>query len=74
VSYVDEARIACITATKSPFVLEGLHSPVKWRGWCREAFEAAKALDRLTWGCVVSLVPRHGRDHVLGSGGGFVYQ
>jgi Highly conserved protein containing a thioredoxin domain, COG1331 len=46
VSYVDEVRIACITATMSPFVLEGLHSPVKWWGWCREAFEAAKALDR----------------------------
>jgi uncharacterized protein YyaL (SSP411 family) len=46
VSYVDEARIACITATKSPFVLEGLHNPVKWWGWCREAFEAARALDR----------------------------
>ena len=45
-SYVDEARIACITVTKSPFVLEGLHSPVKWWGWCREAFEAARALDR----------------------------
>jgi len=43
---VEEVRLACLRATKSPFVLEGLHSPVKWWGWCREAFETAKALDR----------------------------
>jgi len=44
---MEEVRLACLRATKSPFVLEGLHSPVKWWGWCREAFETAKALDRL---------------------------
>ncbi len=43
---MEETRLSCLKATKSPFVLEGLHSPVKWWGWCREAFEAARALDR----------------------------
>jgi uncharacterized protein YyaL (SSP411 family) len=43
---MEDVRLSCLKATKSPFVLEGLHSPVKWWGWCREAIEAAKALDR----------------------------
>ena len=43
---MEDVRLSCLKATKSPFVLEGLHSPVKWWGWCREAFEAARALDR----------------------------
>jgi hypothetical protein len=37
VSYVDEVRIACITATKLPFVLEGLKSPVKWWAFRRSS-------------------------------------
>jgi hypothetical protein len=43
---MEDVRLSCLKATKSPFVLEGLHSPVKWWRWCREAFEAARALDR----------------------------
>ena len=43
---MEDVRLSCLKATKSPFVLEGLRSQVKWWGWCREAFEAAKALDR----------------------------
>jgi len=43
---IEEVRIRCLTATKSPFVLEGLKSPVKWWGWCREAFEYAKREDK----------------------------
>ena len=43
---MEDVRLSCLKATKSPFVLEGLHSPVKWWGWCREALEAARALDR----------------------------
>jgi uncharacterized protein YyaL (SSP411 family) len=39
---MEEARIKCLTESKSPFVLEGLRSRVRWWGWCREAFEAAR--------------------------------
>jgi uncharacterized protein YyaL (SSP411 family) len=43
---MEDVRLSCLKATKSPFVLEGLRSSVKWWGWCRGAFEAARALDR----------------------------
>ena len=29
---MEDVRLSCLKATKSPFVLEGLHSPVKWWG------------------------------------------
>lgn len=43
---MEEARIRCLTSTKSPFVLEGLKGPVKWWGWCEEAFESARREDK----------------------------
>ena len=43
---MEEVRLVCLRATKSPFVQEGLRSPVKWWGWCREAFETSRSLDR----------------------------
>jgi uncharacterized protein YyaL (SSP411 family) len=39
---MEEVRIRCRTDSKSPFVLKGLRSRVKWWGWCREALETAR--------------------------------
>ncbi len=45
-SDLERERIACLRSTRSPFVLEGLKSPVKWWGWCDEAFRYARETDR----------------------------
>jgi len=43
---VSDPRLDCIMRSRSPFVLEALKSPVKWWGWCREAFEVAGREDK----------------------------
>ncbi len=41
-----DSRLNCIMRSRSPYVLEALKSPVKWWGWCKEAFEVAGREDK----------------------------
>ncbi|MFP3195256.1 MAG: thioredoxin domain-containing protein [Caldivirga sp.] len=41
-----DPRLNCIMRSRSPYVLEALKSPVKWWGWCKEAFEVAGREDK----------------------------